>query len=52
MALANGCIRLPKGPSLGVEIDRDNLAQYVEYFRGVGGYPHDRYPARPDCKSV
>jgi glucarate dehydratase len=52
LAYADGCIRLPTGPGLGVEIDRDKLAQYAEHFREVGGYAYDRDPARPDWYSV
>lgn len=48
----NGRIRVPEGPGLGVEIDRDKLAQYAEYYREVGGYPYDRDPARPDWYAV
>ena len=41
-------IDLPKGPGLGVEVDREKLRQYAELFREVGGYPYDRDPGRPD----
>ena len=34
--------------SLGVELDRDKLAEYAELFRELGPYPYDRDPARPD----
>ena len=31
-------IDLPIAPGLGVEVDRDKLAQYSELFRELGGY--------------
>lgn len=48
----NGAIALPKGPGLGVELDRDKLAEYAEHFRQHGGYPYDRDPARKGWYSV
>jgi glucarate dehydratase len=42
-----GAIRVPEGPGLGVELDRDRLAQYAELFEELGGYPYDRDPGRP-----
>ena len=45
-------IALPKGPGLGVEVDRDKLAHYAEYFKKVGGYTYDRDPGRPDWYSI
>ena len=47
MTYHDGCIDLPTGLGLGVELDRDKLARYAEYYREVGGYPYDRDPARP-----
>jgi len=44
----DGCIALPTGPGLGVEVDRDKLRQYAEHYREVGGYAYDRDPGRPD----
>jgi glucarate dehydratase len=52
MPYANGSIAVPDGPGLGVELDRDKLRQYAEYYREVGGYPYDRDPARPDWFAV
>ena len=43
---------MPKGPGLGVEVDRERLAQYAAYFREVGGYTYDRDPQRPDWYSI
>lgn len=43
-----GTIAVPDGPGLGVELDRDKLAEYAELFRELGPYPYDRDPARPD----
>jgi glucarate dehydratase len=48
----NGSIALPKGPGLGVELDRDKVAEYAEHFRRLGGYAYDRDPARPNWYSV
>ncbi len=45
---ADGAIAVPEGPGLGVELDRDKLAEYAELFRELGPYPYDRDPARPD----
>ena len=44
----DGAIAVPDGPGLGVELDRDKLAEYAELFRELGRYPYDRDPARPD----
>jgi glucarate dehydratase len=52
MKYENGCIRLPSGPGLGVEVDRDKIAHYAELYRELGGYAYDRDPARPDWYSV
>ena len=48
MKYVNGEIALPRGPGLGVELDRDKLAKYAEYYKEVGGYTYDRDPTRPD----
>lgn len=45
---ADGCIAVPEGPGLGVELDRDKLGMYAELYQSLGGYPYDRDPARPD----
>ena len=47
MRYEGGTIRVPEGPGLGVELDRDRLARYHELFRELGGYPYDRDPGRP-----
>ena len=52
MRYESGAIAVPTGPGLGVEIDRDKLAQYAEYYREVGGYTYDRDPTRPGWYSV
>jgi glucarate dehydratase len=52
MQYRDGHIDVPKGPGLGVEVDRDKLARYAEYFRDVGGYTYDRDPQRPDWYSI
>ncbi len=45
---ADGAITVPDGPGLGVELDRDKLAEYAALYRELGNYPYDRDPARPD----
>lgn len=30
LAYENGCMKVPRGPGLGVELDRDKLANYSE----------------------
>lgn len=52
MKYVDGEIAVPSGPGLGVELDRDKLAQYAEHYREVGGYTYDRDPTRPDWYSV
>jgi glucarate dehydratase len=52
MKYENGCIKVPTGSGLGVELDRDKLSQYSEYYKEVGGYTYDRDPQRPDWYSV
>jgi glucarate dehydratase len=47
MTYRGGRIAVPKGPGLGVEVDRDKLRQYAEHYREVGGYAYDRDPGRP-----
>ncbi|GMA57260.1 hypothetical protein GCM10025858_17630 [Alicyclobacillus sacchari] len=44
----NGCIRVPDGPGLGVELDHEKLGEYAELYKRLGGYPYDRDPARKD----
>jgi len=43
-----GAIRVPSGPGLGIELDRDKLGTYADLYKSLGGYPYDRDPARPD----
>ena len=52
MKYHNGCLQVPTGPGLGVELDRDKLEKYAEYFKQTGGYPYDRDPNSPDWYSV
>jgi glucarate dehydratase len=47
LAYKDGKIAVPKGPGLGVELDRDKLAQYAELYKELGGYQYDRDPGRP-----
>lgn len=43
----DGAIAVPKGPGLGVKLDRDKLAEYSELYKRLGGYPYDQDPLRP-----
>ena len=52
MKYVDGCIDLPTGPGLGVEVDRDQLARYAELYRELGGYSYDRDPERPDWFAI
>jgi len=52
MAYRDGMIDLPTGPGLGVEVDRDKLAQYAELYKELGGYAYDRDPGRPGWHST
>jgi glucarate dehydratase len=44
---ADGAIDVPRGPGLGVKLDRDKLREYAELYQRLGGYPYDRDPGRP-----
>lgn len=48
----DGKIAVPTGPGLGVEVDRDKVAEYAELFQSLGGYAYDRDPARPDWFAI
>lgn len=41
-----GAIKVPTGPGLGVELDRDKLAKYAELYKRLGPYPYDQDPLR------
>jgi glucarate dehydratase len=47
-----GMISLPDALGLGVELDRDKLKQYQEYYKETGGYTYDRDMGRPDWYSI
>ncbi len=42
-----GRIAVPTEPGLGVELDRDKLAEYAALYQRLGGYTYDRDPGRP-----
>lgn len=44
---ADGSIRVPTEPGLGVKLDRDKLAEYAEAYKRLGSYPYDQDPLRP-----
>jgi glucarate dehydratase len=48
MEYRNGKIAVPTKPGLGVELDRNKLAQYAELYTELGGYPYDKDPQRPE----
>ncbi|MBV6496869.1 MAG: mandelate racemase [Acidobacteria bacterium ACB1] len=48
----NGRIAVPKGPGLGITLDREKLAEYSELYKRLGGYPYDKDPLRPDWTPV
>ncbi len=48
----DGAMAVPKGPGLGVEVDREKLREYNELFLATGGYSYDRDPGRPEWYSV
>jgi glucarate dehydratase len=52
MPYRNGAIKVPDAPGLGVELDREKLKQYSEYYQEFGGYPYDRDPGRPGWFSL
>lgn len=52
MEYRDGKIAVPKGPGLGIELDRDKVAQYAELYRELGSYTYDRDPGRPDWFTV
>jgi glucarate dehydratase len=47
MRYENGSIKVPDGPGLGVQLDREKLGKYAELFKKLGGYPYDQDPLRP-----
>ena len=47
MRYVDGAIRVPDAPGLGVQLDRDKVAEYHELYRRLGSYPYDRDPGRP-----
>lgn len=48
MPYVNGEIAVPKGPGLGVTLDRERVGRYAELYKSLGGYAYDRDPGRPD----
>ena len=52
MQYRNGAIDVPRGPGLGVKLNREKLREYSELYQRLGGYPYDRDPARPNWTPV
>lgn len=52
MKYRGGKIDVPQGPGLGVELDRDKLAEYAKLYKELGGYAYDRDPARPGWYAI
>jgi glucarate dehydratase len=46
MRYEGGAICVPKGPGLGVKLNRDKLKHYSELYKRLGGYPYDQDPGR------
>jgi glucarate dehydratase len=44
----NGCMKVPDGPGLGVELNRDKLARYHAAYEKEGGLSEFYHPVRPD----
>ncbi|MCX7384827.1 MAG: hypothetical protein NT133_26190 [Alphaproteobacteria bacterium] len=44
----DGCMTVPDGPGLGVELDRDKLARYHAAYKKEGGISEFYDPARPN----
>jgi glucarate dehydratase len=47
MPYVGGAIAVPDGPGLGVDLDRDKVAEYAQEYRRLGNYAYDRDPGRP-----
>ena len=47
MKYEGGAICVPKGPGLGVKLNREKLREYSELYKQLGGYSYDQDPARP-----
>ena len=52
MEYKNGKIKVPSGPGLGIEVDRDKLQKYADLYEELGGYSYDRDPHRPEWYGV
>ncbi len=52
MKYREGAIDVPRGPGLGVKLNREKLREYSELYQRLGGYPYDRDPARPHWTPV
>ena len=48
MPYVNGEIAVPKGPGLGVTLDRERVGKFAELYKSLGGYAYDRDPGRPE----
>ena len=47
MQYEGGSIAVPKGPGLGVKLNREKLREYNELYQRLGNYPYDQDPFRP-----
>ncbi len=47
MRYEGGGIAVPRGPGLGVRLDREKMAEYHELYRRLGPYAYDQDPGRP-----
>ncbi len=47
MRFEQGSMAVPDSPGLGVTLDRDKVAKYVDAYKRLGPYPYDQDPLRP-----
>ena len=47
LTYCHGAIEVPRTPDLGVNLDRDRVAEYHELFKRLGTSPYDQDPLRP-----
>jgi glucarate dehydratase len=47
MRYEGGGICVPRGPGLGVRLDREKLGEYAELYKRLGNYAYDQDPGRP-----
>jgi glucarate dehydratase len=43
----HGGMAVPKGPGLGIKLNREKMCEYHELYKRLGNYPYDQDPLRP-----